>query len=548
MKYGGFKKVHEDSNQAILKHKNGSELKIAKRNLSPQHREALQKLPLYAAEGAYVEPKDEPQQPQPTPNQAPVTINIAPTPQPSAPPTVQPQQMPTPTPQPNQAPTPQASQQQQPTSQPQSTLAPLPEEPQEAPNQTEEPQATREPMAAPAPSVETPKTPQIQATPGQQFIEEVTKWGNDISNNRITPKTYNDLLWKDKNGEEKGFFGKIGTMFGLMMSGAGSGLAHQPNMLMHMMDNEIAKDLEAQQKNQSNKLEFGKLFEEHITNQGQLATNQANINHLAMADAQTRDALKQSFYRRAAMDKLYKTMVAPLPQGSPGRAQAESAFGALVQASNASDVSAAAFVDARYNMFKNQENAAAAQSEEAGPVNYDKMNQLQRNAELKMYGAPSASEFEHMTAEAKGLEEVYSLRKDFEKTFQELDSKFLAGSLNPHDRDNAVKALKGKLTRVAEGRYSDSASQLVDSMLPQIGDWKKTRLNKQERDSRFFDILSAGVPTLKRRGLINQYKSNFGSGSAPAHQPSNSLREGRVGTDANGNRVIVKGGKVVPLK
>jgi hypothetical protein len=49
--YKGFKKVAEDQQKAFLKHDNGHELHIAKSGLSKKHIKALEKLPLYQAEG-----------------------------------------------------------------------------------------------------------------------------------------------------------------------------------------------------------------------------------------------------------------------------------------------------------------------------------------------------------------------------------------------------------------------------------------------------------------------------------------------------------------
>ena len=59
--YKGFKKVAEDQKRAFLKHDNGHELHIAKSGLSKKHLSALEKLPLYQAEGTQDVPETQSQ-------------------------------------------------------------------------------------------------------------------------------------------------------------------------------------------------------------------------------------------------------------------------------------------------------------------------------------------------------------------------------------------------------------------------------------------------------------------------------------------------------
>lgn len=96
------------------------------------------------------------------------------------------------------------------------------------------------PEVEPEPAVQTP------ADKAQQMTNENLNFADDLSFGRIKPKTYGDLY------HSKDTLGKIGTIFGLMLGGMGSGLTGQPNALMHMMDKEIERDLEAQKKDQEN--------------------------------------------------------------------------------------------------------------------------------------------------------------------------------------------------------------------------------------------------------------------------------------------------------
>lgn len=102
----------------------------------------------------------------------------------------------------------------------------------------------------------------------QGYAEDMA-FHQDLNNGQITPETYQSLFAK------KDTLGKIGTIFGLLLSGAGSGLAHQPNALLGMMDNQIKNDLEAQKTNQGNKLSWYNAALAHEKNQSDIQLNQA---------------------------------------------------------------------------------------------------------------------------------------------------------------------------------------------------------------------------------------------------------------------------------
>lgn len=136
---------------------------------------------------------------------------------------------------------------------------------------------------------------------------EAQAFAADMDNGHIKPETYHDLFAK------KDTLGKIGTLFGLLIGGAGAGLSHQPNMLMGMMDNEIKRDLEAQQSSVQNKQSFLKINQQNVLNQAQAK----NIT----ADAQTKAyALSRMQMNYAALHKLV-TDTQKLPEG-PQKQQA----------------------------------------------------------------------------------------------------------------------------------------------------------------------------------------------------------------------------------
>lgn len=285
-----LQKISADDHTTTFRHPDGHEVKIAHSRLSPKLRAELDSLPMNKAkgfaDGGEAETND-------VGKGTPVTINIAPQafqPQPgpvNAPgaPLPPPSQAAQPSPHALPAPTPgspQATGKFDPTYVNPHGLAPEPEEnPQ--PDQAQaapaaapkaQPKAARAPAggggapAMPENAVQ-PGSPEAQAqmapAPVQNLKGELTAeqqaWQNDLNNGHIQPKTYHDLF------EKKSTLGKIGTIFGLLLGGAGSGLTHQPNALIEMMDREIMNDLEAQKQSKANAQNYYRLNLEHQKNE-----------------------------------------------------------------------------------------------------------------------------------------------------------------------------------------------------------------------------------------------------------------------------------------
>lgn len=102
----------------------------------------------------------------------------------------------------------------------------------------------------------------------QQKIADTLGFAQDMSMGHIQPKTYHDLY------NDKSFLGKTGTIMGLLLSGAGSGLTHQPNAVMDMMNKQIENDFQAQKDNQANKRSWYQLTLDHARNEaGNALTN-----------------------------------------------------------------------------------------------------------------------------------------------------------------------------------------------------------------------------------------------------------------------------------
>lgn len=129
------------------------------------------------------------------------------------------------------------------------------------------------------------------------YNDHAQKFAADLMNNHIEPKTIGDLMGK-------GTFGKIGGIFGMIMAGAGAGLAHQPNMLMELMQKQIDNDLQAQKANVSNKQNLYQLTMQHDLNESAIAKQQADV---LMQQAQMSKIPQEKEMLKAQAQNLYAT-------------------------------------------------------------------------------------------------------------------------------------------------------------------------------------------------------------------------------------------------
>lgn len=111
-----------------------------------------------------------------------------------------------------------------------------------------------------------------------EVLQERNNTAQDLMEGQIHPKTYGDLF------ASKDTLGKIGTMFGLLLGGAGSGLTGQPNALLKMMDKTIERDLDAQKTSAANRQNFYKIRQQQVMNEA-IVKRYAAENGLTRAQA-----------------------------------------------------------------------------------------------------------------------------------------------------------------------------------------------------------------------------------------------------------------------
>lgn len=313
--FAKFKKISSDDKVTTLRHPAGHTVNIAHNVLHPKLKAELDKIPMHKqnaikefAEGSKDGPiqnedpdnEDQGNQEAPKQPQGPVVINVG-------------QQAPA---QGNQPPAPAPIPQQQAPQQPQVAPVPVPAQGEEDQSQDEgaslEPQpdasapgvspnvpaAPQAPAASPAdnPQTQAPQAPvaapmpDLNTKPGiKNYLDKESQaWEQDLTNGHITPETYGDLFAK------KSTLGKISTLFGLLVGGAGAGLTHTANPVMEMMQNEINNDLDAQKNSKTNAQNFIKLGQQHLVNEAQNGLTNAQAEAIIFPISQTK-AMQTSF-------------------------------------------------------------------------------------------------------------------------------------------------------------------------------------------------------------------------------------------------------------
>ncbi len=298
-----FKKVSSDKKTTTLRHARGHEIKIAHSALTPKMKEQIESLDkheeskgrkMYADSDEPVSADDD--APEADAPEAPDTAAPAPELDQSSP-------APEPT---DGAEAPAA--------------APAPEE---APPQSYAPHK-QYPVTQPAqPQMGPPATSLQPADISAELKQHDAMTKNDLDKGFIKPETYQDLFNK------KDTLGKVGTLFGLMLSGAGSGITGQPNAVMEMMNNEIKNDMAAKTTSASNRQNLYKINLEQQMNAANIGQK---VKEGLLTDAQAKVATAEAASKAYALTQMQKnrivfhklvTDVNKMAVGSPQRLAAE---------------------------------------------------------------------------------------------------------------------------------------------------------------------------------------------------------------------------------
>lgn len=569
--FKGFKKVSDSESHAVFRHENGSELKVAKAPLSHKMRKQLDGLPIYAADGVDTEPPqslkadDDSQSQNQVQSGVPgVSININSQPNPQ-------QQQSVPPPASNSGPQPTADDPtgahargdysditgsqpgwkadlqsliqkypvlagrngqgglaqlagSAPTDHPDipsqpagmvasndsplNAIAPPPGSPDPMPDQFSAPAQ----QTAPAPIKAAPIAAPIDAKQQihQELSQEDQAWQHDLENGHIDPQTYQSLFAK------KDTLGKIGTIFGLMLSGAGSGLSRQPNALMAMMNSQIQNDLEAQKSSKTNANNYLRTNQQNLVSRAEAK----NLNAEAYIKAQTFANMQMN---RVGLQSLVQ-QTQKLPMGSPQRQEAEQKLASMSAAVNNENYNLADVASSNLARMK------MMMGDSGGGQN---VAQQIRQKQIMGFITPEQSK--------EALKEIGQTQNHVQLNQNALDSfdkiarmTTLGGKLSsPVQYQKQIDAewnpMMDKLTKDTEGRVTPITVDMMSALKPSLTDNAETGKIKREKLS---SILNAGfaTPTLDSLGV------QMGKGEFVPHgtnQQASNPKEIRYDTQGN---------------
>lgn len=343
---------------------------------------------------------------------------------------------------------------------------------------------------------------------------------NDLANGHIEPKTMHQLMY-----DGKGTFGKIGTLFGLMVSGMGSGLTGQPNALINMMQQQINNDIASQSKSKENAQNLLRLNQQYVRNNADVNLTNQQANALANTNANNN-----------ALSMAYQNLVNEtdkMPNG-PMKDKRNQVLGTLFQALQGRIKNSSAALEGMKqlgNLGVEQEPSAGGSSGSAAansPVDESGIRRLRINSQMGVAGAPSAGEVSNMLSESGKIKAMRSFRDSFNRSYDELDKAFLANKLSPNLRNAYETKLTTELSKTA-GYGRDAAQEEVNKMLPAANDWGKTRKVRRDLNNQNFNTLESGLaPTLQNFNLLR-----------PPNTAPNSQQPSAAGDQSKSGRPMV---------
>lgn len=446
--------------------------------------------------------------------------------------------------------------------------APAVDAPAEAPSPPPKPAVM--PVAG---TVDVVASPRRAPTTPEELDNEAALYADDLARGHIKPQTMSGLFAK------KDTMGKVGTMFGLLLGGMGSGMTGQPNALLAMMQKEIDNDLEAQKASNTNSQNWLKLSHEHEMQKAQLkkfgvenaftrAKTEAVPSEIAQNEAHTvslhADAELKSY--EAAKTRMQLAMlhnlgitVDKMPPG-PNKDSAANALQNVLSPAVTQDIKqrnakTAAKIDLRSAARGDVKKEAPA--ENGSGVDLQKMNALLRQgaaaSSLGMagVGGMSPQQGSVATEEAAHVAQNRAISKMFVDAFNRLDQSYAAGRLNPVARDAEIASLGAQIAKSTTGNVSDAEfKRIVGTMFPDVADWGKARDAKFRHGIELFKTQEAGTPTLDQFQLKTPFPTyararTKGKGTAAA---AAGPEEGTKGTSKSGKPTIFSGGKWIYAK
>ena len=438
---------------------------------------------------------------------------------------------------------------------------------------TEAPEAPEAPAAAPADNtidVIAPRRPKTTAELAQDLNNHDLEFQQDLAKGTIKPETYQDLY------DKKDTTGKIGTLFGLMLSGMGSGLSGQPNAVMDMMNKELDRDLDAQKHSNTNTQNWYNLSMQHQLQQAQIPqieaqTGQANAGAYEHAVAGDVNAAKlkqlpgaDMTATLAAKNKMlianYQQQqnsinkMAPGPVRDAAQNLLESQIGpattTMIQENNLKIAGHKKLVEA-LSPPKPADGAPSG----AGAINYPKLQEMIKDSRMKsnLGLAPTVTESDiaKIQDEASEIEANRVAMKMYNHAFTKLWQAKDKGSLN-QDLYNAETSILGpEAAKATAGRFNQQeANKQTSGMFPTWRDFVSgAGPEKYNNTMNYFKGKEEGATTLKRFPQLKTPAPDFPSPFAGEKKKAGpALKDGETGKDSEGRPWQVKGGKRIYTK
>lgn len=278
--------------------------------------------------------------------------------------------------------------------------------------------------------------------------KEINDVVSDIKNNYIKPNDYLENMSAGK---------KFTTAIGLLLGGMGT-KGQGPNPAMQFLQSQIERNLQAQQANQGSRHNLLTALQEKYHN---------NVAAQNMFRAITAHSLSEQLNEAAAKAGT------PMAQAANLKAQADLAN--------------------KYLPLKRQADAFQFfQGSNVSPAAKLRVGQMAGIVTPEQYTAGNKE-----LAKAQEAEEV---RAELHKSFNDLDGRVLAGKLSPTDRSSAVNSIAGRLEHLGEGRFNlEEAKLQANSVLPGIESDDTRNLKAQRLDALVDGLVQ--TPTLQGLGI-----------------------------------------------
>lgn len=413
------------------------------------------------------------------------------------------------------------------------------------PDGVQEPSSDSVPAVAEAPNPTAPAQAPVPVFPTapERDAEDLAHM-KDLAQGQIRPETYKDLFGK------KDTLGKIGTMFGLLVSGAGSGLTHQPNALLDMMNKEIERDLEAQKQNKTNAQNFLSLSYQHEL---QKAQARAHLSGMNLNDANTKKVVAETAGLAAkndAMNKMYASLYNSMSNTSKNNPQGQSILTGTILPAIAGKMqqnNAQTGAQTKLNMDLKLQNQGNHPQAENG-IDLNRMQKMINMGKLapELPGAIAPSDVPQVTREAHDISINRNLAKIYDDSFKKLANTAFAGALTPGKRQADIDALATRISHDTGVISLQQAQGILEGMFPSKGDLPSTIQEKYNKGMEHFAGMESGTTTLDRYGLKQPFPEYKFTAKGTEKQGPRGPKEGDRMVSKSGKPAIFKNGQWYP--